>query len=264
VNRAGATVSLLLAISMAAMSAGSHPRAASTAASIDPTGTLPRIAEQKLTQFKHHPPTFAWDADSSMMDRASLDPPFLFFAADSFFFGYERAEPRDLLRYTNWLQVCFPVRVDTHIIGAIYLQEKERRPYDPAVPIESGHWHFSGLYGELYGENAIERLHRLSRQAMSTEPRRVSILWTLTAGSYFIVEDGSFVYGMIPIEPWLREELGLGSVPLDSLRFAPPEHFAPMIRAKIAQARRAAVDAVPFDEPMKMLPGDTLEDMVPH
>jgi hypothetical protein len=209
---------------------------ADTSSSIDPTGKLRQVATREMNRLADSASAGILRLkDPSVLKDASLDAPFLMFASDSLFFAYDRAEADDLLRYTNWLQVCFPIRLGDRIIGTINLRQHDRRPYESSVFARGGEWEFVSLYAE---DGTTGRLQQLARKANLENGQRVSILESPNAGTYFVVEDGTRVVGMIPVALWILEEMGMADVPEDSLWFQPPERFAPMIRSKIAESRR--------------------------
>ncbi len=146
-------------------------------------------------------------ADPAVLKRATLGSPFTFYWPDSTFDEYERAEPRCLLNYCD-VGDCFPVRCDGRTLGAIVVEA-----------------HRDGSYSSTtLGGDGLPRLYSMHARTAPVGPRqRVSVVQV--GSGYAIVEDGSTVFAMIPLEsgqddPWVS-----------------PDDVAPLIKASIRDSR---------------------------
>ncbi|HEX5132628.1 MAG TPA: hypothetical protein VFX92_09080 [Candidatus Krumholzibacteria bacterium] len=198
----------------------------------DTTGEMREIAERRLTWFQANSLHLTLDMDSVEVANATIDAPFLIYNSGDYS-GYVNAEPRDLLRIPDRVEVCFPVLVDGRIVATINLSTAH--PIRSEMGLAQMRYGLTRLFPEV---GFVYRLQSLARRVDPSSGRRVSIIETPNAGSFFVIEDSVYVYGMIPIDQSTLERFGLADASLDSLQFLPPEHYYSFIISQVEDGAR--------------------------
>lgn len=190
--------------------------AAAQTLSADPSGAALEVAAAELATY----PALYSDvpgrspfpvADRSMLERATLGEPFRCYWPDSTFAEYENADSSTLLDYLVNVCVSFPVHSDGRILGTINVQFGADSSYSTT---------------RFIGEGLVEQYLRQSAVAPVQTGQRTSVIQS-TIGEYVVVEDGTTISRMIPLNAargtnWLS-----------------PQVVAPEIRAAIAARREA-------------------------
>jgi hypothetical protein len=154
--------------------------------SADPTGNARETALADLRLLPGHVRPLGLE-DASVLATASLGDPFVCYWPDTTFLEYEKAPPNDLLHYVRKYDIRFPVIVDGRVLGSINV-----------IPIESGAYRVGS---RSIGSEQTTRREAVLQLFEIPAGRRLSILGTGgVAGTFFVIEDGTRIYEMAPIE----------------------------------------------------------------
>lgn len=207
---------LTIAVAILATCVCSWCEAAAKTLSADPSGAALEVAAAELATY----PGLYSDVpgrspfpvtDRTMLERATLGEPFRCYWPDSAFAEYENADPARLLDYLVNVCVSFPVYSDGRILGTINVQFGDGGSYSTT---------------RFIGEGLVEQYIKQSTIAPVGPGQRTSVIQS-TIGEYVVVEDGTIISKMIPLNAprgtnWLT-----------------PQMVAPEIKSAISARREA-------------------------